>query len=232
MEKYNIIHLSDNESNLLVYSKLQAKQLVVLIIEKDNEEAAIYLLYVKYDKDIRFYAMRYFDSLEYLEDLTGEIYIQFKGKNSDWEPLKSFHWRCSFRTWYCSVVSHLFQQKRKELIGFGGVSVSKGNGDDIVDIPAPDNMNPNKLILLEAISRLKNPDYRFILVKELQGYTPDEIAVMLTKKRRAEGRIKVRIEDGSDIIPTVGYIYMIKGRALKELKILVTQIKIEWYGNK
>ena len=80
MGRNNTVPFSITNSNYLDYSKLQAKQLVILIIEKENEEAAIYLLYLKYDKDIRFYAMRYYDSLEYLEDLSDEIYIQFKGK--------------------------------------------------------------------------------------------------------------------------------------------------------
>ena len=234
MEKNNTIPLSITNSNYLDYSKLQAKQLVILIIEKDNEEAAIYLLYVKYDKDIRFYAMRYYDSLEYLEDLTDDIYIQFKGKKSDWEPLKSFHWRCSFRTWYCSVVSHLFLQKRKELIGLGNntVPIDKEGNDNGIESPIDsDEINPNKIILLEAINRLSNPDYRFILIKELEGYSPDEIAIMLTKKRRLEGRLKIRIKEGTEIIPTADYVYMMKGRALKEVKQLVDQIKIEWYGN-
>ena len=62
-------------------------------------------------------------------------------------------------------------------------------------------------------------------------YSPDEIAIMLTKKRRLEGRLKIRIKEGTEIIPTADYVYMMKGRALKEVKQLVDQIKIEWYGN-
>ena len=177
--------------------------------------------------------MRYYDSLEYLEDLSDEIYIQFKGKKSDWEPLKSFHWRCSFRTWYCSVVSHLFLQKRKELIGLGRniVSIGKEDHNDGIESPIDsDEMSPNKVILLEAINRLSNSDYRFILVKELEGYSPDEIAIMLTKKRRVEGRLKIRVKEGTEIIPTTDYVYMMKGRALKKVKQFVDQIKIEWYG--
>lgn len=234
MGRNNTVPFSITNSNYLDYSKLQAKQLVILIIEKENEEAAIYLLYLKYDKDIRFYAMRYYDSLEYLEDLSDEIYIQFKGKKSDWEPLKSFHWRCSFRTWYCSVVSHLFLQKRKELIGLGRNIVSIGKEDHTDGFESPidsDEMSPTKVILLDAINRLSNSDYRFILVKELEGYSPDEIAIMLTKKRRVEGRLKIRVKDGTEIIPTTDYVYMMKGRALKKVKQLVNQIKIEWYGN-
>ena len=91
------------------------KEIVDLIIA-GNEEAMLYLLYDRYESDLKFYAWRYYDSLAYLEDLINCLYIQFKGKRGDWQPLKSFQWKCKFRTWFCSVASHLFLEKKDELI--------------------------------------------------------------------------------------------------------------------
>ena len=85
------------------------------------------------------------------------------------------------------------------------------------------------VMLLEAISRLEEPDYRFILIKQLEGYKPFEIAVMLEEKRRAENRLSKR--NGQEVIPDAEYIHMIKGRALKKVKTIIEQIKVEWYGN-
>ena len=82
---------------------------------------------------------------------------------------------------------------------------------------------------LEAIQRLKNDDYRFVLIKELMGYNHKEIAVMLAKKRMIENRHSTY--RGSEVTPDAHYVDMIKGRALREVKMIVQHIKCEWYGN-
>ena len=150
------------------YKDMTDKEIVDLIIA-GNEEAMLYLLYDRYEKDLKFYAWRYYDTLAYLEDLTNYLYIQFKGKNGDWQPLKSFQWRCKFRTWFCSVASHLFLAKREELIGLGTNDNSKGTdgGDKQIPEPKPEPENQKLVMLMEAINRLENDDYRFILIKEL-----------------------------------------------------------------
>jgi len=153
------------------YKNMTDKDIVDLIIA-GNEEAMLYLLYDRYENDLKFYAWRYYDSLAYLEDLINYLYIQFKGKNGDWQPLKSFQWKCKFRTWFCSVASHLFLEKREEMIGLGGKDGSKGTdgGDKPIPEPTPEPENQKLVMLMEAINRLENDDYRFILIKELEGY--------------------------------------------------------------
>lgn len=94
------------------FTTLPDKKLVSLILE-GNEEAGIHLVYVKYYKDIDYYILRYYDNLRYKDDLTNYLYIQVKGSNGDWTPLRSFQWRCSLRTWFSSVASHLFLERRK-----------------------------------------------------------------------------------------------------------------------
>ena len=110
------------------YDDMTDKEIVDLIIA-GNEEAM--LQYDRYENDLKFYAWRYYGSLAYLEDLTNYLYIRFKGKNGDWQPLRTFRWECKFRTWFCSVASHLFLEKRKELIGSGDKDGSiEGKGRD------------------------------------------------------------------------------------------------------
>lgn len=53
-------------------------------------------------------------------------------------------------------------------------------------------------MLMEAINRFDNEDYRFILIKELEGYSAREIAQLLGQKRIDENRLKKR-SDGSSI---------------------------------
>lgn len=207
------------------------KEIVDLIIA-GNEEAMLYLLYDRYENDLKFYAWRYYDSLVYLEDLINYLYIQFKGKNGDWQPLKSFQWKCKFRTWFCSVASHLFLEKRDELIGLGGKDGSKGKdgGDKPIPEPTPEPENQKLVMLMEAINRLENDDYRFILIKELEGYNHKEIAEMMVAKRKKEN--KVTFYKGKIVVPDAHYVDMNKARAIREVKAIVEQIKKDWYENK
>ena len=207
------------------------KEIVDLIVA-GNEEAMLYLIYDRYESDLKFYAWRYYDSLAYLEDLINYLYIQFKGKKGDWQPLKSFQWKCKFRTWFCSVASHLFLEKRGELIGSRGddTSIPTGDVERSMPEPAPEPVNEKMVMLMEAINRLESDDYRFILIKELEGYNHKEIAEMMVAKRKAEN--KVTYYNGQVVIPDARYVDMNKARALKEVKTIVEQIKKEWYENK
>ena len=207
------------------------KEIVDLIIA-GNEEAMLYVLYDRYENDLKFYAWRYYDSLAYLEDLINYLYIQFKGKKGDWQPLKSFQWKCKFRTWFCSVASHLFLEKRDELIGLGGKDGSKGTdgGDKPIPEPTSEPENQKLVMLMEAINRLENDDYRFILIKELEGYNHKEIADMMVAKRKKEN--KVTFYKGNIVVPDAHYVDMNKARALREVKAIVEQIKKDWYENK
>ena len=207
------------------------KEIVDLIIA-GNEEAMLYLLYDRYENDLKFYVWRYYDSLVYLEDLINYLYIQFKGKKGDWQPLKSFQWKCKFRTWFCSVASHLFLEKRDELIGLGGKDGSKGTdgGDKPLPEPKPEPENQKLVMLMEAINRLENDDYRFILIKELEGYNHKEIAEMMVAKRKKEN--KVTFYKGKIVVPDAHYVDMNKARAIREVKAIVEQIKKDWYENK
>ena len=213
------------------YRDMTDKEIVDLIIA-GNEEAMLYLLYDRYENDLKFYAWRYYDSLVYLEDLINYLYIQFKGKKGDWQPLKSFQWRCKFRTWFCSVASHLFLEKRDELIGLGGKGGSKGTdgGDKPLPEPTPEPENQKLVMLMEAINRLENDDYRFILIKELEGYNHKEIAEMMVVKRKKEN--KVTFYKGKIVVPDAHYVDMNKARAIREVKAIVEQIKKDWYENK
>ena len=213
------------------YKDMTDREIVDLIIA-GNEEAMLYLLYDRYENDLKFYAWRYYDSLAYLEDLTNYLYMQFKGKRGDWQPLKSFQWKCKFRTWFCSVASHLFLEKRDELIGLGGIDGSKGTdgGDKPLPEPKPEPENQKLVMLMEAINRLENDDYRFILIKELEGYNHKEIAEMMVAKRKKEN--KVTFYNGRIVVPDAHYVDMNKARALREVKAIVEQIKKDWYENK
>lgn len=213
------------------YKDMSDKEIVDLVIA-GNEEAMLYLLYDRFEKDLKYYAWRYYDSLAYLEELTDCLYIQFKGKNGDWQPLKSFRWDSKFRTWFCSVASHLFLKKKNELIGLGSKdnSIEITLGDKPLPEPKTEPINQKLVMIMEAINRLENDDYRFILLKELEGYSHKEIAEMLVAKRKIENR--KTYYDGKEVIPDARYVDMNRCRALKAVKAMVDQIKVEWYESR
>lgn len=215
------------------FALLPDKKLVLMILD-GNEDAGVHFVYVRYDKDIDYQILRYYDDLRFKDDLTNYLYIQIKGSNGDWSPLRSFQWRCSLRTWFNSVASHLFLEKKKVLIGLGDVSTSidTPEGETYAGRLVQDEKKNAKLVMLmEAINRLKNEDYRFILLKEIEGYSAKEIAQLLGKKRIEENRVKKR-PSGALITPNADYVYMIKNRALKDVKVIVEQVRKEWYGHK
>lgn len=219
------------------YDKLSDQEIIFLIVEKGNEEVATFLLYDKYYNRFCFLAYKYYSTLFYLDDLIDELYIHLKGDDRNWKVLRSFQFKSKLETWTCRVASNLFQEKRAELIGFQEKTVSI-NGPDMNSImelpePEPDNDPLEGVLLLEAISRLEVEDDRFILLKELEGYSPKEISQMLAEKWRKRGQIKMRkvtnASDGSvkEVIPTVGYIYTRKSRVLKEVSTIMDELKKE-----
>lgn len=213
------------------YKEMTDKEIVNLIIS-GNEEAILYLLYDRYESDLKFYTWKLYNSLVYLEELINCLYIHLKGKDGDWQPLKTFQWKCEFRTWFCSVVYNLFLKKRNELIGFAcnKDSIVVNSGEKPLPEPVLESTNQRMVMLLEAINRLYNDDYRFILIKELEGYNHNEIAEMMVMKREREN--KVTYYKGQIVVPDARYIDMKKSRALKEIKIIIEQIKKEWYDYK
>lgn len=214
------------------YTAFTDKFLIDLVLEDGNEEALLYLIYERYERKLKFYTYRYYDSLEYYEDLCNELYLHLKGKDGDWSVLRSFQWRSSFATWFSLVASHLFWKKRGELIGLGddSDSIDVDNGEQPLPEPKPEPENEQRVMLLEAINRLEDEDNRLIIIKELEGYNHKEIAEMLVEKRKREG--KVTYYRGKVVVPNARYVDMNKHRALEEIKEHVEQIRKEWYGNK
>ena len=219
------------------YDKLSDQEIISLVVEKGNEEVLTFLLYEKYYNRFCFLAYRYYRTLYYLDDLIDELYIHLKGDDRGWKVLRSFHFKSKLETWTCRVASNLFQEKRAELIGFQEKTVSINVSDmkDVMDLPEsePDYDPLDAVLLLEAISCLEDEDDRFILLKELEGYSPKELSQMLAEKWRKRGQIKIRkvpnTSDGSvkEVIPTVGYIYTRKSRVLKEVSTIMNELKKE-----
>lgn len=205
------------------YEKYTDKELVVLIVRDHVHEALIYLLYDRYYKDAKFYAFRYYRTLDYMDDLMEELTLNLMGKKGDYSTLASYQGRSSFRTWLSRVISNLFLKKMDELIGLGKNGVN--NSEDILNkMPVIDAKDTRMVQLLEAIARLEDQDYKFVLIKELEGYKPHEIARMMQVKWHHENVVKYDNKKNV-VVPSVPYIYNLKSRALVEVKRIMKTLK-------
>ncbi len=213
------------------YAKLTDLEIRDLIVG-GNEEAALYLIYDRYDKDIRYKVKRCFDNLEELENVSNALFMHLKGSKGDWQPLKTYRGASTFRTWFNSVIYNHCKKIRDEMIDINRVRGLIVDTDPNKPIPEPKTTtkpDDRLVMVMEAISKLKNDEYRIVIIKELEGYNHEEIAKMIDEKRKKEN--KVRTYRGEVVTPNAEYVDMIKARAVKELKLIVEQIKKEWYAD-
>jgi len=205
-----------------IYDTYSDRDLINAIIS-GNEEAAIYLIYKRYYKDMRYLCLDCYRSHEYIDDLCLEVYLLLKGKNGDWQPLSTWTGLATFRTWLNRVVRNMFLEKRETLIGFREKKLYSENEDDPDPVEQVAAIQPTsedammKVMLLEAINKLSNPDQRLVILKELQGYSHEEIADILNQVRRQENRIKLD-KDGNEILANAGAVDVLKQRAVAQIK--------------
>lgn len=214
------------------YKDFEDRELVRMTLEDGNQEALLFLIYNRYDPLLKKLCRKYYDTLYYYDQLQVELLIHLKSK--DWHALRSFGWRSSFGPWFGEVAGHVFLKKMHELIGIDPYLVSIGENEDDgeVDVPAPSDdheFDSRMVLLMEAIQQLDDPDQRFILQSEFDGYEPIEIAQLLETIRRKEGRIKTRVNEKGmieEIIPNADYIYMLKSRAKANIRTIINNLKI------
>lgn len=199
------------------YKKLSDKEIVDLIIaEPYNEEAAMYLIYDRYEPLCISICLKTLDGVSRLDELQSELFMLLKGKNRDWHALRSFGWRSTLGRWLSITAYNLSLELRRQLIENDGKNTSIDNGqtDDedkphTIDIPVDEEKQQerryNMIVLNEAIQMLENPDQRFVVKKRLQGYSSKEVADMLQAHWDANGI--VRYNNKKQIIkPDSGYI--------------------------
>ena len=213
------------------YDALSERELIDAILS-GNEEAAIYLIYNRYYRDLRYLCFDYCGSHEYIDDVCHEVYILLKGKNGDWHPLSTWKGLSTFRTWLNHTVQNYLRNYREDLIGLRENKLYSEKEDDQDPVEKVESHYPSfeenmqKVLLLEAINKLENPDQRLVILKELQGYSHEEIAAILNQVRRSENRIK-RNKEGKEIWADARAVDVLKQRAVAQLKEALLGIKIK-----
>lgn len=214
------------------YAELNDKEIVNKIINKPyNEEAAAYLIYNRYDPLLhKLYREIYDKDPSWYEDCLGDLFGFLKGKERDWNKLRTFQWRSKFGAWLSSTARHRFIEIKPYLIGKieNPLSIDDTDGD-MTPVQLPENGGEEyerlerKILLMEAVGMLKDPDQKFVILKRLQGYNSKEIAELM-KKSWAKHGIKKYDNKGNLVVPTSGYVDVRTQRAKENLKEIIVKL--------
>lgn len=214
------------------YAELNDKEIVNKIISKPyNEEAAAYLIYNRYDPLLHKLYWNIFDKdPSWYEDCLGDLFEFLKGKNRDWNKLRTFEWRSKFGPWLSSTARHRFIEIKPYLIGkiTNTLSIDDNDGDK-TPVQLPDQGEEeyerleHKILLMEAIGMLKDPDQKFVILKRLQGYNSKEIAELMKNSWTKHGKKKYNNKKQL-VIPDAAYVDVRTQRAKENLKKIIVEL--------
>ncbi len=219
---------------LLNYDELSDEQIVAMILSiPHNEEAAAFLLYSRYDSLLHSIYYKLTREQVWYDDCVDELFIHLKCKDGTWHTLASFEWRSTLGCWLRGVARNKFLEVLPRLIENGGANLSLDANDDDPDRPSiqdPDSGEEDyerrqlKVKLMEAIQQLKDDDQRFVILKRLEGYDSNEIALLMQKRWQKHDIVKYN-NKGQRVVPDAAYVDVRTQRAKENLRILIVEIK-------
>ncbi|MCH4155965.1 MAG: hypothetical protein LKF31_06640 [Muribaculaceae bacterium] len=145
-----------------------------------------------------------------LDDILCDFELKLSEKN--YATLRSFNNQAKFSTWIYKVAENFFIDDIKRFRRqYSEIPEDKDDDENLLDGEEDELIS----IMKEAIEQLDNPDFTFIFKKELEGFSAPEIAELLAEEWKANGTAHIR--GGVEIVPTVGYIYTLKSRGLRDI---------------
>ena len=225
------------------YEGYTDRELVELAIlpptgKKPNEEGVAFILNNRYDPLLnKIYLEIYGKQHDLYGDCLNDLFIYLKSGEPVWRKLISFEWRSSFGTWLGTTARHRFVEIKPTLIGKcpnplsidGDTSTALSTGKDRNPIQLPDNgvedfdEKERKVILMEAISLLKDADQKFVMIKRLQGYNSKEIAILLQKRWAKHGIVKYNNKK-QIVVPDAAYVDVRTQRAKENLQKIINKL--------
>lgn len=210
------------------YANLSDKEIVNLITEGKDMEAAVYLLWYRYEPLIhRIYNDVFYDSIvDLYEEVLMTLFITLCGDNGQWERLARFNWQYEFRSWLRVVVIRYFYAIKKQMIPKDAwiCPISICEDDDDIDYPTISDDETDheaaKQIILDVIKHMKDKSRKFVLLKRLEGYNSKDIAEMLESMWEQKGIVR-KDSKGKVIKPSAAYVDWLLQRAKKEIKAII-----------
>lgn len=217
------------------YKDMTDEEIVSLVVGVPPcEEAAVYLIYDRYNPLMRRLYLDYIsdcDDLMYLDVAKSYVYERLKGSKANWNPLRNFRGECHFAHWMKDVcyqcVIKFFHDEIEDEYRKVSIDIQDEDGDWVEVYPEKDasesyEKNQTRVEVLSAINMLENKDHRFCLIKQLQGYSSKEIADMLAQKWDREGIARFN-KEGECIIPNFKYIDSLNQHAREKLKEILSE---------
>ena len=206
--------------------------------KKPNEEGVAFLLNNRYAPLLhKLYLEIYGKQHDLYGDCLNDLFIYLKSGEPVWRKLINLEWRSSFGTWLGVTARHRFVEIKPILIGKcpntlsidGDTSTALSTGKDRNPVQLPDNgvedfdEKERKVILMEAISLLKDADQKFVVIKRLQGYNSKEIAILLQKRRAKHGIVKYNNKK-QIVVPDAAYVDVRTQRAKENLQKIINKL--------
>ncbi len=210
------------------YRTLTDRELVGCVTEKTppDETAVVYLLQERYQPLLRKLSKEIYNGLEWHEDCVNELFVYLKGEDLKWDKLASIKWTGAFAAWFKKTAWNYFNYIKPKMIGkiINPLSIDEENEEGKkTTLPDPAikiyEDEERKVLLLEAISMLPDPDMKFIVLKKLQGYNSKEVAVLLQKRWKKHGIVKYNNKK-EIVVPNDAYINL----RLQRTKIILMDI--------
>ena len=225
------------------YEGYTDRELVELAIlpptgKKPNEEGVAFLLNNRYAPLLhKLYLEIYGKQHDLYGDCLNDLFIYLKSGEPVWRKLINLEWRSSFGTWLGVTARHRFVEIKPILIGKcpntlsidGDTSTALSTGKDRNPVQLPDNgvedfdEKERKVILMEAISLLKDADQKFVMIKRLQGYNSKEIAIRLQKRWAKHGIVKYNNKK-QIVVPDAAYVDVRTQRAKENLLKIINKL--------
>ena len=225
------------------YEDYTDRELVELAIQppigkKPNEKGVAFLLYNRYDPLLhKLYLETYGKQDDLYGDCLNDLFIYLKSGEPVWRKLINLEWRSSFGTWLGVTARHRFVEIKPILIGQcpnslsidGDTPTALSTGKDRNPVQLPDNgvedydEKERKVILMEAISLLKDADQKFVMIKRLQGYNSKEIAILLQKRWAKHGIVKYNNKK-QIVVPDAAYVDVRTQRAKENLQKIINKL--------
>lgn len=202
------------------YEGLSDEKLVEMIVNlPHNEEAALYLIYVKYRPLFREMCRKYVKDMHWFDYCLSDIFISLRSSKGDWHPLADFGWTCTLTGYLKDTAENNFLRIKRQIDG-----KDVNDDDDKREVVGKDESDLERrmdlVMMLEAIQNLPS-DQKFVVLKVLEDHSSKEIAVMLQKKWEIEG-VKKYVRSGKNkgelVVPSEAYVNNLKSHALDELR--------------
>lgn len=203
------------------YADLTDNEIVSAITnEKHDQEAVGYLLWYRYAPLVRRHYYNIIKHPNFFDDAVTDLHIYLIGDDGKCEKFSAFEWRSSLGSWLNVIIWRQFNAYRKKM------EEELGPDDGGSEPPAVDDYyerNYMKVILMEAIAKLKDVDQKFVVTQRLAGFNSREIASQMEMMWKKHGIVR-KDAKGNIITPSVGYVDVRMQRAKVELKKLLVSI--------